>query len=87
MSHDDPTNASGADTQLAALRTLDSIEPPRDLSDRVRRHAHAELEAGDATWLTVVTRAWLRVGVPAGLTVTVVAYLAWAVTQADALYH
>jgi hypothetical protein len=80
-------NANGPGPELAALHALEPIEPPRDLSDRVRRHAHAELEAADATWLGVATRAWLRVGVPAGLTVTVVGYLAWAVTQAEALYH
>jgi hypothetical protein len=54
----------------------------------VRRQARAELEAASAgSWLTTATRAWTRVGLPAALAVTVVAYLSWAVTSASALYR
>ena len=73
---------------LKALRTLAPVEPPRELADRVRRQAHGEMEAAAAgSWLTVATRAWTRVGLPAALAVTVVVYLSWAVTSASALYR
>jgi hypothetical protein len=76
------------DEDLKALRTVAAIEPPRELADRVRRQAHAELQAATGGgWLTVATMAWTRVGLPAALAVTVVAYLSWAVTSASALYR
>jgi len=75
-------------TDLRALRELGSIEPPREVVDRVRRHAHAELEAASAgSWLTTATRVWTLVGLPAALAVTVVGYLSWAMTSASALYR
>lgn len=85
MSDDHRTQAN--DPDLAALRALEPVDPPQELSDRVRRHAHAELESAGGTWVHAATRAWLRVGLPASLAVTVVGYLAWAVSQAGALYH
>ena len=73
---------------LKALRQLAPVEPPRELVDRVRRQARANLEAASmGSWLSVATRAWTTVGLPAALTVTVVAYLSWAVTSASALYR
>ena len=71
-----------------SLRALGPIEPPPALARRVRHQAHAELEAASqGSWLTLATRAWTTVGLPAALTVTVVAYLAWAVDSASALYR
>ncbi|HEY5243404.1 MAG TPA: hypothetical protein VIJ22_18110 [Polyangiaceae bacterium] len=76
------------DADLTALRTMASVEPPRELGERVRRQARAELEAASVgSWLTMATRAWTRVGLPAALAVTVVVYLSWAVTSASALYR
>jgi hypothetical protein len=73
---------------LKALRALAPVEPPRELADRVRRQARGEIEAASAgSWLTMATRAWTRVGLPAALAVTVVVYLSWAVTSASALYR
>jgi hypothetical protein len=73
---------------LHVLRGLGPIEPPRELTDRVRRQGRAELEAASAgSWLTLVTTAWTRVGLPVALAATVVAYLSWAVTSASALYR
>jgi hypothetical protein len=81
MSGEEPPN------DLSALRTLEPVEPPRELMDRVRRQAHAELEvSAHGTWWTALTMAWNRVGLPAALTVTVVGYLAWAVSATGALY-
>ncbi|HEY8042367.1 MAG TPA: hypothetical protein VIF15_21335 [Polyangiaceae bacterium] len=72
---------------LRALRASPAHEPPRDLADRVRRQALAELEAATgATWVTLLSRAWMRVALPAAVTVTVVGYLTWAVGAASALY-
>jgi hypothetical protein len=72
---------------LAALATLQPVDPPRELSDRVRRQAHGELEAAsNGDWLAMATRAWTRVGLPAALTMTVVGYLAWAVSATGSLY-
>lgn len=71
----------------ATLATLAPVDPPRELSNRVRRQAHGELEAASSGgWLTMATRAWTRVGLPAALTMTVVGYLAWAVNAAGSLY-
>ena len=76
---------------LAGLADLPGLEPSREASERVLRRAHRELEEaaapGGASWVTVATRAWTRVGLPAALAVTVVAYLSWAVTSASALYR
>jgi hypothetical protein len=73
---------------LKALRQLAHVDPPRELADRVRRQAHAELAAtSGGSWWATATRAWTAVGLPAALTVTVVAYLSWAVTSASALYR
>jgi hypothetical protein len=73
---------------LRALRELGPVEPPRELASRVRRQGRAELEAASAgTWLTLATRAWTLVGLPAALVATVVGYLSWAVTFASALYR
>ena len=84
--NDDTNDTSDAD--LRALRGLGGIEPPRELGDRVRRQAHAELEAASAdSWLTTATLVWTRVGLPAALAVTVVGYLTWAMTSASALYR
>jgi len=70
------------------LRALAPGEPPAEVVGRVRRLAHAELEAATGgTWLTTAVRAWNRVGLPAALAVTVVGYLSWAVTSASALYR
>ena len=81
-------NEDTNDADLRALRDLGPIEPPRELGDRVRRQAHGEIEAATAdSWLTTATRVWTRVGLPAALAVTVVAYLSWAVTSASALYR
>jgi len=61
------------DDDLRALRELGAIEPPRELGSRVRRQGRAELESVSAgSWLSVATRAWTRVGLPAALVVTVV---------------
>lgn len=76
------------DDAMNALRTLPAVDPPRELVDRVQRQAHAELEAASGgDWLVLATRAWTRVGLPAVLTVTVIGYLAWAVSSASALYR
>jgi hypothetical protein len=76
------------DDDLKALRTLTPVAPPRELADRVRRQARGEIEAASTgSWLTMATRAWTRVGLPAALAVTVVVYLSWAVTSASALYR
>jgi hypothetical protein len=76
------------DRDLRALRTRAPGEPSPELVGRVRRLAHAELEAAtDGGWLTFASRAWNRVGLPAALAVTVVGYLSWAVTSAGALYR
>jgi hypothetical protein len=79
------------DRDLRALRSLASFapgEPSAQAVARVRRLAHDELEAATAgTWLTMASRAWSRVGLPAALAVTVVGYLSWAVTSASALYR
>jgi hypothetical protein len=76
---------------LGSLRALGPIDAPREVVDRVRRQAHAELQAaahpGGAGWWAVAARAWMRVGLPAALAVTVVAYLSWAVSSASALYR
>ncbi len=70
------------------LRTLPPEEPPADLSARVRRAAHAELAAASGPpWLTLATRFWNGVALPAAVTVTVVGYLHWAFAAASALYH
>ena len=76
------------DEDLKALRGLGPIEPRRDLADRVSRQGRVELEtATRGTWWTRATWAWTRVGLPAALAVTVVAYLSWAVGSASALYR
>jgi hypothetical protein len=75
---------------LASLALLAELDAPAELSDRVRRRARAELEAsgpGRASWPAHAVRAWMRVGLPAALATTVVAYLSWAVTSASALYR
>jgi len=79
---------SHSDDALGELRDLAPIDPPPALADRVRRQAHAELQTtSEGGWWTVATTAWTRVGLPAALAVTVVAYLSWAVTSASALYR
>jgi hypothetical protein len=76
------------DDPLGGLGDLGPIDPPPELADRVRRQAQAELRAtSERGWWTVATTAWTRVGLPAALAVTVVAYLSWAVTSASALYR
>jgi hypothetical protein len=83
MSPNDPD-----DVLLSLRRTLAPIDPPGPLGERVHRKAHAALRARpDGSWLTVATKAWTTVGLPAALAVTVVAYLSWAVTSASALYR
>ena len=73
---------------LQELRGLPAEEPDRELAARVRRRAHAELEASAASgWTALVARAWMRVALPAALTVTVVGYLSWAIGAANALYR
>jgi hypothetical protein len=82
------------DSDLKVLRELAELAPvdvPGDVGERVRRRAHRELEEasapGGTSWVTLATRAWTRVGLPAALAVTVVAYLSWAVTSASAVYR
>ena len=76
------------DDDLRALRGLRPVEPPPELTDRVRRQGRAELaSASTGGWLTLATTAWTRVGLPVALAATVVAYLSWAVTSASALYR
>jgi len=74
------------DDDLRALRGVGSIEPPRELSARIRRQGHAQL-ARRGGWVFAATRAWTRVGLPAALAVMVIGYLSWAVTSASALYR
>jgi hypothetical protein len=70
------------------LRSLPDVQPSRDLDDRVRRAAHAELSlAMGPRWRVIGTFAWTRVALPVGITVTVVGYLHWAVVAANALYR
>lgn len=79
------------DSDLKALAELAPVDVASDAGERVRRRAHRELEEaaapGGTSWVTIATRAWTRVGLPAALAVTVVAYLSWAVTSASALYR
>jgi hypothetical protein len=79
-----------SDDVLADLRRLAEVDPPAELSVRVRGLGRAELEASGSRggrWLTLAARAWMRVGLPAALAVMVVAYLSWAVSSASALYR
>ena len=74
--------------EMRELRALEPVDPPRELGDRVRRQAHAQLEAAaQGSFLHTATMAWNRVGLPAALTVTVVGYLAWAVSTTGALFQ
>jgi hypothetical protein len=76
------------DHLLRELRGLPAEEPSPELSARVRRRAHAELEASAVSgWTALVARAWTRVALPAALTVTVIGYLSWAIGAANALYR
>jgi hypothetical protein len=77
------------DDLLKALRELPQLELPAEVRERVRLNGRAELdyEARSERWVTFLGRAWMRVGLPAALAVTVVAYLSWAVTSASALYR
>ena len=70
------------------LRALPPEEPSRALDERVRRVAHAELEAAAGPrWRVLATRTWTQVALPAAIVVTVVGYLHWAVTAASAMYR
>jgi hypothetical protein len=70
------------------LTALASEEPSPELDARVRRAARAELSlATGPSWRRIGTVAWTRVALPAAITVTVVGYLHWAMTAANALYR
>ncbi len=73
---------------MSPLDDLLPVEPSRDLDDRVRRAARAELRvATGPQWRVVATRAWSNVALPAAIGVTVVGYLHWAFATASALYQ
>jgi hypothetical protein len=86
-----PIETELGSADLSSLRALAPVDAPREVVERVRRQAHAELEVsaqpGGMGWWTLAARAWSRVGLPAALAVTVVVYLSWAMSSASALYR
>jgi len=70
------------------LDDLRPVEPSRELGERVRRAAHAELRvAMGPQWRVVATRAWSNVALPAAIGITVIGYLHWAFVAASSLYQ
>jgi hypothetical protein len=64
------------------------VEPSRELDERVRRAAQAELRlAMGPQWRVIATRAWSNVALPAAIAITVVGYLHWAFVTASGLYQ
>ena len=73
---------------MSPLDDLRPVEPSRELDERVRRAAHAELRvAMGPQWRLVATRAWSNVALPAAIGITVIGYLHWAFVAASALYR
>jgi hypothetical protein len=70
------------------LDDLRPVEPSRELDERVRRAAHAELRvAMGPQWRAITTRAWSNVALPAAIGIIVIGYLHWAFAAASALYQ
>jgi hypothetical protein len=70
------------------LDDLRPVEPSRELDERVRRAAHAELRvAMGPRWRVVATQAWSNFALPAAIGITVVGYLHWAFVTASSLYQ
>jgi hypothetical protein len=73
---------------MSPLDDLRPVEPSRELDERVRRAARAELRvAMGPQWRVIATRAWSNVALPAAIGITVVGYLHWAFVTASALYQ
>lgn len=73
---------------MSPLDHLRPVEPSRELDERVRRAAHAELRvAMGPQWRALATRAWSNVALPAAVGIVIVGYLHWAFVTASALYQ